>query len=328
MNGIFNVAIMGAGSIAGSMAEAISGLHGEVTLYAIGSRNLEKAEAFSKKWNVQKAYGSYEELVKDKNIDLVYIATPHSEHYKNALLCIENGQNVLVEKAFCGNLKQTEDLLKRAMEKSVFVGEAMWTRYQPSYKLLKDILKSGKIGKVTGLESHFDIYARGKERLEKPELAGGALLDLGVYSLTVPAMYMGTDIAKMESNGELNDLGVDLNDEIIITYKDGVKAYAYCSFDSTNPGNYAKITGDKGSVEFGPINVPEYFRIFDVAGNVISEEKIPVRVNGYEYEVLECKECIENGELEPRSMPHTETVLMMKWMDDIRRANGVVYPFE
>ena len=125
-----NVAIIGAGNIANAMATACNGIKDEVNLYAIASRSLDKAEAFKEKWGVEKAYGSYEELAKDPAIDLVYVATPHSEHYKNTKLLLENGRNCLVEKAFCGNLKQTKELIALAKEKNLLLAEAMWTRYK------------------------------------------------------------------------------------------------------------------------------------------------------------------------------------------------------
>ncbi len=327
MGKTFNVAILGAGGIARAMATAVNGLGGDYCLYAVASRSLEKAQAFAEKWGVKVAYGSYEELAADEAVDLIYVATPHSEHFANAKLCIEHGRNCLVEKAFCANLKQTRELIKLAREKKVLLAEAMWTRYQPSKDIIRGILNSGRLGNLHYLESDFSISARGVERLEKPELCGGALLDLGVYSLTVPAMYFGNDVIRIKSSCEKNEYGVDLTDEITLVYKNKNMAKVKCSFGLPN-SNYAKIVGDKGYIVFGPINVPTYYEIFDINGKSVERKDIPLIVNGYEYEVMECKAAIEAGKTEPESMPHAETERLMGWMDSLRNHFGVEYPFE
>lgn len=323
----FNVAILGAGNIAGAMATALSGISNEVNKYAVASRTLSKAETFKEKWGFEKAYGSYEELVQDENIDLIYIATPHSEHYKNAKLCILNNKSCLVEKAFCGNLKQTKEIIELAKEKNVFLAEAMWTRYQPSKDVIRALIAEGVIGKIHYMEADFSVPIIGVERLVNPALAGGALLDLGVYSLTTVAMYLGTDIEKIKVQAKLTDTGVDATDIITMTYKDGTMAKAKCS-SVDSESNYSKIVGDKGYMVFGPINAPEKVSIYDVEGKLIREIATPYLVNAYEYEVLESKKMILEGKLETESMPLSETIRLMGWMDSIRNHIGVVYPFE
>lgn len=327
MGKTFNVAILGAGHIAKSMAQAVNGIGDEVCLYAVASRTPEKAQTFAKEWGIKVAYGSYEELAKDPKVDLIYIATPHSEHFANTKLCIEHGKNCLVEKAFCANLAQTRELIALAREKRVLLAEAMWTRYQPSKDIIRAVLDSEKLGQLHYLEADFSINIRGTERLEKPELCGGALLDLGVYSLTVPTMYFGTDVARVKVSCEKNEYGVDLTDEITLVYSNKNMAKVKCSFGLPE-SNYARIAGDKGYMVFGPINVPTYYEIFDVNGKSLEKRELPIRVNGYEYEVLECKAAIEAGRLETESMPLSETERMMGWMDSIRNHAGVAYPFE
>lgn len=326
-NNIMNVAILGAGNIARAMATALDGIKDEVCLYAVASRSLDKAKAFADEWGFSKAYGSYEELVKDEKVDLIYVATPHSEHFKNAMLCIENGKNCLVEKAFCGNLAQTKILIEKAKEKNLLIAEAMWTRYQPSKEVIKDALTAGKIGKVHYLESDFSVPIKGVDRLVNPALAGGALLDLGVYSLTVPAMYLGTDIKSVKVNCLKADTGVDATTTVFLTYADGTMARAKCSAVDAD-SNYAKIVGDKGYMIFGPINVPEKVEIYDMNGVLVETIPTPCKVNGYEYQVLECKKALLEGKTETESMPHSETIRLMGWMDSIRNHVGIVYPFE
>ena len=139
-----NVGILGAGNIAGIMAKTINAME-DATLYAIGSRNYEKALEFAKEYAIEKAYGSYEELVKDENIDLIYVASPHSHHYEHMKLCIEHGRNVLCEKAFTFNRKEAEEIVALAAEKKVYLAEAIWTRYMPSRKMIQDVISSGII---------------------------------------------------------------------------------------------------------------------------------------------------------------------------------------
>lgn len=201
----------------------------------------------------------------------------------------------------------------------------MWTRYQPSKDVIKKILESGKLGKLIELEADFSINIRGTERLEKPELCGGALLDLGVYSLTVPAMYFGNDIAKIEANCEKNEYGVDLTDFITLSYTDGRIARLKCSFGLPT-SNYARISGENGSIVFGPVNCPDYYELLDREGNLIEKKAVPHMINGYEYEILESKAAIEDGKKETASMPLSETKLIMGRMDSIRKQLGVVYP--
>ena len=324
---IFRVGILGAGNIAGSMAEAVNGLGESVKLAAIASRSLLKAERFRERFGAERAYGSYEELARDDSLDLIYIATPHSEHFKNAALCIENGRNCLVEKAFTANRTEAEGLIRLAKEHKVFLAEAMWTRYQPSYPELKSVLDSGEIGNVHYLESNFAIHAPNVERLNNPSLCGGALLDLGVYSLTVPAMYLGTDIRRIKTEAEMLDTGVDFRETVTLTYPDGTMARVRASFLHGDE-NKATIIGDRGYLEFGPINVPRYARLYEPDGTLRREFELPLLVNGYEYELLSCKKAIENGEKEAPELPLSETLRIMGWMDSLREHWRMVYPFE
>ena len=326
--GVINFAILGAGNIAGAMAKAISGITDKVNAYAVASRSLEKAEAFKDKWGFEKAYGSYEELCKDDNIDLIYIATPHSEHYKNALMCIEYGRNLLVEKAFCSNLKQTKEVISKAKEKGTFLAEAMWSRYQPARDIFVDIINSGRLGEVHYLEADFSITGRGIERLEKPELCGGALLDLGIYSLTMALMYLGTDIEKVKTGCSFNEYGVDLHNETIITYKNKNMARIKSSFGVEKYSNYCKIVGDKGVLYFEESNNPTWYEIYDVDGNLLERIDIPHIVNGYEYELISATDDILAGHTESLVHPHLHSRIICTVMDNLRRDWGFLYPFE
>lgn len=322
----FKMAIMGAGKIAAKMAAAINGLK-EIEAYAVASRNLEKARQFAKEWNFVKSYGSYEEMVKDPEINLIYIATPHAMHYENAKLCIEHGKNVLIEKAFTANAKQAKELIDLAQKEKVFVAEAMWTRYMPGIQMLRDIIAEGRIGQVDSVEADFSVPISQRERLHNPALAGGALLDLGVYTLTFADMFLGDDIAAIKSRCIMYSTGVDATDHIEILYKDGRQAFLRTSMVS-GPRNEGKINGTQGYIEVANINSLDKIQVFDACGQ-LQETLIPPKlVNGYEYEVLSCKKAIEAGQLECEEIPLAKTLEMMERMDALRREWGVVYPFE
>lgn len=322
----FRIAIMGAGKIAGKMATAINGLD-EIEAYAIASRDLEKAKKFADEWGFTKYYGSYEEMVHDPEIRLIYIATPHSMHYENARLCIEHGKNVLVEKAFTANAEQAEALINLAHERKVFLTEAIWTRYMPALQMIKNIISSGRIGEIDSVEADFSTPICHIKRLHDPALAGGALLDLGMYTLTFASMFLGDDIISTRSRCLKYETGVDATDHIELTYRNGKQAFLRTSMVSGSK-NEGVINGTKGYIHVTNLNNLEKIQVFDALGRLTETITPPMPVNGYEYEVLASKTAIEAGLLECQEMPHAETLLIMKQMDALRRSWGITYPFE
>ena len=176
------VAIMGTGNIARTMARTIKRMK-NVKCYAVASRDMDRAQAFAKEFGVKRAYGSYEEMVADDGIDLVYVATPHSHHKEHTMLCLNYNRAVLCEKAFAVNTKEAEDMIRLAKEKNILLEEAMWVRYMPMSFTLKEIIDSDVIGKITGLTANLGYSLMQVERLIRPELAGGALLDLAPYNI-------------------------------------------------------------------------------------------------------------------------------------------------
>jgi len=326
MTNKFKMAILGAGHIATKMALAINGLE-EVEAYAVASRDIEKAKAFAEEYKFAKYFGSYEEMVKDPEIQLVYVATPHSHHYEHTKLCIENGKNVLVEKAFTANAEQAEELINLAKEKGVFMTEAMWTRFMPGVEIINQIIADGRIGEVDSVEADFSIPISGNLRLHEPALAGGALLDLGVYCLTFASMFLGDDIAQTRSRCIKFETGVDATSHIELTYTDGKQAFLRTSMVSGSR-NEGKINGTKGYIMVYNLNSIDKIEVFD-AGGYLQETIVPEKiVNGYEYEVLASKKAIEEGMTESKEMPLEETLIIMKQMDELRESWGVVYPFE
>ena len=323
-------AILGAGNIAKSMAAALRGLQkrGEnVEPYAVGARELSRAEAFAREQGFEKAYGSYEELVSDPKIDLVYVATPHSMHCEHMRLALEHGKNVLCEKAFTMNAGQAEEVIALAEKKGLLLAEAIWPRYMPSRQMILDLIDSGVIGTVTSLSANLGYPLTHVERMVRPELCGGALLDLGVYPLNFACMAFPGEIRDVASACVKWETGVDAQNSFTLTFEDGRMAVLYSSM-LVQSDRLGVINGDKGYMEVQNINNPEEIRIFDLQRNCIRTIPVPEQINGYEYEVLACREALEKGWTECPQMPHAETLRMMKVMDGLRKSWGVIYPME
>ena len=316
---------MGTGNIAGVMAGTIKKMK-NVKCHGVASRSEERAQEFANEYGIKVAYTSYEEMLLDDKIDLIYIATPHSEHYANMKLCIENGKNVLCEKAFTANAKQAEEILALAKEKGVFVAEAMWVRYMPMLTTIKGILNSGIIGEPAMLTANLSYPISGKRRLTDPALAGGTLLDLGVYTLNFAAMMFGKDIEKMESTCTYTETGVDASESITITYKDGRMAVLNGTMNGVSDRR-GVIYGPKGYIAIENINNFESVTVYDAGYKAVKTVKAPKQITGYEYEVYACMEAIEKGEKECWEMPHDEILRIMQQMDGLRAQWGVVVAF-
>ena len=319
-------AILGPGHIAHSLAKAVSALDG-VECYAVGSRSLERAEAFAKEWDFEKAYGSYEELAEDPEVDLIYIATPHSHHYEHAKLCLQNGKNILVEKAFTVNAAQAEELAALAKEKNVLMAEAIWTRYMPSRKMIDDLLDKGTIGKVTSLMANLGYELHDKERLQSPELAGGALLDLSVYPINFARMVMKKEVKDITTTAVMSPRGIDWVNSITLVFEDDTMAVLHSNM-LVGINRMGVICGDKGYIEVQNINNCEEIRVYNLDHQLVETHKVPEQINGYEYEVLACMKAIEEGKIECEQMPHAESIWIMRLMDRVRKEWGMVFPFE
>ena len=321
---IYKIGIIGCGGIAKKMAATLGKMK-EVQRYAVASRNQEKAQAFANEWGFEKAYGSYEELANDPQVDLIYIATPHAMHYDNARMCIEKGKPVLCEKAFTANARQAEELLSFAHEKKVFITEAIWTRYMPLSLTIQDLLKKGVIGTPYTLSANLSYPISDKERIIRPELAGGALLDIGVYTLNFAAMAFGDDIAETHAACQKTATGVDAQESITLFYKDGKMATLQSSIYAQSD-RMGVISGDKGHLIVENINCPESVRVVDREYKTVAVYQAPEHITGYEYQVYASIEAIEKGWLESPYMPHAETLRIMRQMDNLRKEWGVVYP--
>ena len=314
----FKVGIIGAGVIAGRIADTLNQVDG-ICPYAIGSRDIDKANAFGDEHNIEKRYGSYEELVNDPDVELVYVATPHAFHAEQAKLALNAGKPVLVEKSFTCDGASAEEVINLAREKKLFCGEAMWIRFLPMYKIVMDMIDKGMIGAVHSMTCTLGYDLREKERLNKPELGGGALLDLGVYAINLadlifrqPPISIGTSVIKSEATG------VDTQETIQLNYKGGASAYAFITMNF-KPDNNARIYGTKGHIEIVNMNNPEEIRLFSKDNTPAAVVKVSDKqITGYEYEFLAARDAVIIGKTEFASMPLAETLWIMKFMDNLR----------
>ena len=323
---LMKVGIIGTGWIAEKAAITLNGLK-ECEAYAVGSRSQDKADAFARKWNIAKAYGSYSELIADPDVDLIYVGTPHSHHYdvtKEALLA---GKPCLVEKAFMANARQTEEIIKIAREREVFLAEAIWTRYQPVVKTIRDQIASGRIGAPRLLTATLGYSMGNKERIMRPDLCGGALLDLGVYALNFVRMFFPADIVSIDGTCVKSDTGMDLTNAMTLVLADGMlcnlQSSAQCVGD-----NIGVIAGTEGNLIIDNINNPQTITVNGPDRTYIETIRVPQQITGYEYQFLACRQALMDGLLEPHEMPLDETLYIMQLMDGLRRKWDVRYPMD
>lgn len=318
--------ILAPGGIAAKMSQAVKEIE-EIECYAVASRSLKRAEAFAKEWGYQKAYGSYADMLADPEVELIYVASPHSHHFEHAKMCIEAGKHVLVEKAFTVNAEQARELIRLAKEKQVLLVEAMWTRFMPARRMIDDLLKEGTIGKIISLTANLGYYIGKVERLRRPELAGGALLDVGVYPIQFALMTVHSPVKKITSQAVMSEDGVDLVNSVTLTFENDVFAVLHSSM-LTLTDREGVIYGEKGRIHVHNINNCEGITVYDAQGNVTKEISVPPQTNGYEYEVLSCIKAIAEGRRECTEMPHEETLRGMEILDEIRSQWGMKYPCE
>ena len=325
-DGLLRIGIVGAGWIAEKAAITLNGLD-SCEAYAIASRSLEKATAFAEKWKMRKAYGSYAELIADKDVDLVYVATPHSHHYDVTREALMAGKPCLVEKAFMANYRQAKAIVDLSRERKVFLAEAIWTRYQPVVKMMRDLIDSGRIGTPRLVTATLGYSMGDKPRIMRPDLCGGALLDLGVYALNFVRMFFDADIVSMESQCVKSSMGMDLTNAMSLVLSDGVlcnlQSSAACVGD-----NIGVIAGTEGNLIIDNINNPQQITVNGPDRTYLETIRVPQQITGYEYQFLACRQALIDGLLEPREMPLEETLYIMELMDDFRKQWNVKYPLD
>ncbi len=319
-----NFGIIGLGYIAEKFAKTLNQM-GEV-LYAVASRNIDKAKGFSLKFNSTKYYGSYDDLYSDSNIDVIYIATPNSYHYQNAKDILNHNKNVICEKPFTINPKEAKELYQLAKKKNLFIMEALWPEFFPSTKKLIEIINNKVIGDIRTIKVTYGSYKdfNSKKRLCDSRLGGGALLDIGIYPLSFLDMILDSKPLSFTSEYKLNEYNTDEYSKINFLYKNGIKAEVLISFEEELPRE-AYIIGTNGS-----IYIPNHHQNEGFIVKTDKEEKysFPFEINGFEYEIKEAIECIKNKRYESVSYPANRSIRLMELLYDIRMSWNMKYSFE
>ncbi|MDN6024531.1 Gfo/Idh/MocA family protein [Bifidobacterium mongoliense] len=328
------VAILGAGGIAHAMALTLNRMADDprytnlVEPYAVAARDGERAADFARQYGLPVSYGSYEEMLADPEVDLVYIATPHSLHAEQGEQCLRAGKNILVEKSFTANTAQAERLLATARETGLLCTEAIWTRYMPSRTIIHDLLASGIIGEIRTVSANLGYTITGKARLTDPALAGGALLDVGVYPLNFVDMILeGRPYDRMATAMTPYQTGVDAQSTTTLFYPNTVMAVAYSSMVSISDRD-GVVWGTDGHLICRNINDISAVDVYDRDYRLVKHVDMPEQLTGYEYEVASAANAILDGARECPEAPHTDTLRIMRLMDDIRGQWGLRFPFE
>lgn len=324
MEKIIRWGILGTGKIARAMALGLRDTPG-AELVAVASRTEAGAERFGAEFGVARRHGDYQALADDPDVDVVYIATPHPMHYENALMCLDGGKALLVEKAFTVNRRQAEHLAAVAREKKLFVMEAMWSRFLPAIMEARRLVDSGVIGVPGSVSSEFGFAAAvGPEhRLFNPDLGGGSLLDLGIYPLSLAAYFLGP-VASVQAVGELAGTGVDLQASFVLRHESGAVSSCMSSLRAHTPNEFT-ISGSKGYLRLNTRFYCTESLTIGLNDGSKRELSAPRIGNGYAHEALEVGRCLRAGLLESPLMPLSESVALMGWLDTMRAQIGVRY---
>jgi predicted dehydrogenase len=316
--------IIGAGKIADKFATDLQAVEG-AKLVAIASNSIERAKDFAEKHQIQHFYDSYKDIFKTPDLDVIYIATPHTSHAENTILCLENKVAVLCEKPFAMNLKQVQQMIEVANRNDTFLMEAMWTRFIPAIKKTLELIKEGRIGKIRTIHADFGFPAPDfpEKRLLNPKLGGGALLDIGIYPAFISLLLLGypTDIQSVTT---FTKTGVDETCSFILKYKNEATAVLNCSL-AARTRTEAIIYGEKGHIEL-PTRFIETKRLI-----LHEDDKEPVEftfdydTKGYNFEAQEVTKCLQAGKKESDLMPLSMSVKLISLLDEIRQQAGIFY---
>src|SRR6476661_5258904 len=321
--------ILAPGGIARSFAQAVQARTGQ-HLQAVASRSLPRAQDFAADFGIDTAYGSYTDLVADPEVDVVYVASPHSEHRTQALLATAAGKPVLVEKAFARNATEARDIVESAGAAGVFAMEAMWTRFLPHIDVVRRCLEDGLLGEVHTVHADHGqaLHPDGPRRLADPALAGGALLDLGIYPVSFAHFVLG-DFVDVTATGVLTDSGVDAQAAIGVTSSTGAMGVIGTTMVTRTPTG-AAVCGTQARLEIsGPFYAPRaVVRLVANDGTELDRYANDDTEHGLHYEAVEVARRVAAGEVESPLMPHVETLQIMDALDDIRAQVGVRYSGE
>lgn len=320
--------ILGTGRIAHSFAEGLHAVN-DAELAAVGSRSKSTADAFAARFNIPRCHSSYQSLAEDPEVDVVYVSTPHPLHCENTLLCLNAGKAVLCEKPFAVNSVDAEIMIQCAKDNGLFLMEAMWTRFLPAIVQVRHWLEEGAIGDVRMMLADFGFRAKfdPQGRLFNPSLGGGALLDIGVYVVSLASMIFGKQPSILTALSDIGMTGVDEQTTMAFRYDTGALAALTCSI-RTLTNQEVSFLGTRGKIRIhSPFWNSHAATMTDVEGKTVYVE--PDRVgNGYNYEAAEVNSCLRGGKLESSTIPLSETLAIMQTLDSIRTEVDLKYPTE
>ncbi|MFO7698644.1 MAG: Gfo/Idh/MocA family oxidoreductase [Anaerolineae bacterium] len=321
--GKFNWGILGPGNIAVRFTNDLKRLP-DAQLLAVGSRTLDKAQAFCRRQGAERAYGSYEELLRDRDVDAVYVSTPHNFHREHVLLALKHGKPVLCEKPMEVNAARVREMVQAARDHNLFLMEAMWPRFLPVTSAVRQWIKDGRIGEIRLVAANFGFRTawNPENRLLNLGLAGGATLDVGVYVVALAHMLLGTP-SGIQAKAHIGETGVDELTGMILSYPSGAMAQLSCAVRA-NISDGARIYGTEGYID-----VPAFWRATEATLQVAGQE--PEKVTGeagYHYEAAEVADCVRTGLKESPLMPLDESVAIHESLEEVRRQIGLRYPFE
>ena len=342
MNSTFTWGLIGPGKIAHQFAEAVHRLSG-AQLGLVFGRDLARAEAFARHWMRDDEFGEskprftadFQALLDDETIDAIYIATPHAHHGEFIRACLAANKPVLCEKPLVPHLDLGRQLVDLARERNVFLMEAVWTRFLPIYRTVQAWLQAEAIGPLRGIQSAFCFPADYDEgsRLFNPALAGGSLLDLGIYNLTMTRWVMQQALGacpeplSIQASGLRAPTGVDQHVSATLNFPGGLASQFICGFDSCADNNL-QIFGERGVIRLAANFHSAVEASLQLKGEPAHTVHVPLRFNGFEGEIEEAQACIRAGLIESPLISHADTLATLGWMDEIRRQLGVRYPFE
>lgn len=321
--------IMATGTIAAKFAKTVAemGSEGEV-LTAVGSRDLQRAREFADTYGIKKAYGSYEELAEDTEIEAVYIATPNNMHFDNAMLCLEGGKHILCEKPFTTNADDAEALYREADKRGLFIMEAFWIRFLPLYERLLRMTERSELGRLRHARCDYGFIAKGArlERKLRSELGGGALLDIGIYNLGFLHMLMGAAPEKITSDVHFNQYGTDDFSILQLRYPGGRTAQCMQSI-GLQTERRAALYFDKAAVYLPDFQAAVSMTVKPVDGEEYTVE-CPFDINGFEYEIREASRCVSCGRTHSDVFKPEDSAAVLRTMDEIRKAWNMKFSFE
>jgi predicted dehydrogenase len=325
MNKIYKWGILAPGKMSAKFTKGLM-LLDNVELYAVGSRDKSRADQFASEYGFKKSYGSYEELAGDPEVDIIYIASPHSHHLEHTLLCLKNKKAVLCEKAFGLNSKEVNMMIEEAGMQKVFLMEALWPPFQPIYRKTKEIVESGIPGRIIHLNARFAFQApyEGSDRKFNLDLGGGSLLDIGIYAVIDALYFLGVP-SNVTAKASFSNTGSEDSISIIFGYEDGRMATLYSSF-RTAGGIGCDLLCENGNLFFS--RARDMSQRLSVALNNKEPEEYSLLPDGmgYQFEAIEVMKCLDEGRLQSDVVPHSFSINLMKTLDRIRQAAGIVFP--